>query len=882
MFVRACPVSLLVLLGLVLATGAARAGENSLLNDFTLRRWAVEDGLPEATVTMVRQATDGYLWCALPRHVVRFDGVRFVVATPVGEIKRALTEVREPEPLADLPPGLVRAEIAHVASGPGEVTWVLGAGQLHCRQTGTWTRVALPAMGGEEAAGVAALAVDRTGALWVGAEHGVYRWFAGSWSVLTARDGVFPWDVQCLTVDREGNIWVGTTGGLLRLRQKLLDVFQTGLPTGDEAITALWVEAPATFWVGVAGSGLLTGPVGAWRPVQLGELPENATVATLCRTREGTLWVGTQGDGLWRSDRAGTSRVPGARGVSALLEDRQGKLWVGTWDGLMQVDPAGKLVAVGTPDALPVEAVTALCEDHLGQVWAGYQSSGLICFSADGAVKRDGLPGGSICTIYEDAAKQLWVGTTTGLGWLMPDNQWQRFTSANGLVDDVILQILDDDLGHLWLGTRFGIMRVKKTEFGEVAAGRKQVLPARAFGVDAGMADEECTGRLGARPAKTADGRLWFPTMEGVVMADPRAIPHYPEPPPVQIEEVRAAGVLYPVGNATTLQLPRGARDVEIRVTMPVLTRPERAHFKYRLEGFETEWSRAVPDRTVRYPQLPAGRYELSVIGRDRDSAWGAPSTMTLEVLPFVWETLLFRVGLGLAAILFVISGVRLYDQRKTARQVAELERRNALERERTRIARDIHDDVGAGLTEMALLSELAQDEPGATREHLDRIFRRSRELTQSLNEIVWAINPRNDTLEGFLSYIAEFAQGFLKAAGVACRLDFPRDPPVLPMNASLRHHLSLAIKEVLNNIIKHAEATEVHVRVEFIRQELKVTLEDNGVGFRQPAAPGHEGDGLANLETRLQEIGGRVERSSDVGQGTRVRLTVRLPVGKA
>jgi signal transduction histidine kinase len=254
-----------------------------------------------------------------------------------------------------------------------------------------------------------------------------------------------------------------------------------------------------------------------------------------------------------------------------------------------------------------------------------------------------------------------------------------------------------------------------------------------------------------------------------------------------------------------------------------------------------------------------------------------------VRVPPFFWETIWFWLAIGAAGVVAVALGVQTHYKRETARQIHELEQQHAVECERTRIARDIHDDVGAGLTEVALLSELAQEEAGQPAqlfERLDHIFRRSRELTQSLDEIVWAINPANDTLESFLSYIGEFAQDFLATAGLTCRLDLPRDLPALTVRANVRHHLCLAVKEALHNTVKHAGASEVHVRVDLLREELTVTIQDNGTGFVSEAAPAITGghDGLSNLHARLREIGGHVQQQSEPGRGTRTLLSVKLP----
>ncbi len=885
--------------------GGGQLVRASLLEEYTVRRWTLEDGLPEAAVSSLEQAADGFLWCTTPRHQVRFDGVRFV-ATARAEAGGAAPLVVTAE---ETPPGCEPRQVTLVTRGPEDLVWVLANGGLYCRHKASWRTIPLPAAVQHGSDRLTTLFADKAGALWAGAVHGVYRLEQEQWADLTDRDGVFPWDVRCLTLDREQNVWIGTSGGLVRLRRKVLKAYRTGQPAGDEVITALLAETPTNLWVGLAGSGLLGGSPVALHSIRVGALPQRTTISAIVRRRDGMLWIGTQGDGLWRWQNGGAEQVPPAPenrqssgGISALLEDRRGVLWVGTWDGLMQVNPAGQLSLFTAQGAgrgqqlLPAEMVQVLYEDLAGRVWAGFQSKGLVCLAPDGGThwldRAQGLPSNSIRSFFQDTAGVLWIGTSGGLVRRERDTQ-HVFTSANGLADDSILQVLEDDYGHLWLGTRRGIMRVKKAEFVAVAAGHKKVLAARVFGVDAGMFDPECTGRLGARAGRTADGRLWFPTMEGLVIVNPQTIPKQPEPGAPCVEEIRAGQhLLYaaPFINSRaqhngprSIPLPRGVREVAFRFTAPLLTVPERVHFKYQLEGYDADWSQASAERVAHYARLAPGDYAFRVIVRDRDGDWSRPAAIHIVVPPFFWETTwcwLLVLALVLAGTVGVVHAL---DKRQAARRLQALEQRHAVERERGRIARDIHDDVGAGLTEMAMLSELAQAEgrpPGEQRAYLDNIFRRARQLTQSLDEIVWAINPANDTLESLVSYIGEFTQDFLGVAGLVCRLDLPVNPPALALGSTVRHHLCLAVKEALHNIVKHADASEVQVVVTLAGQDLLVRIRDNGRGFSSPVpgsvASGH--DGLTNLQTRLDEIGGQLLRESQPGQGTLLVLSVKLP----
>ncbi|HEX4343521.1 MAG TPA: ATP-binding protein, partial [Verrucomicrobiae bacterium] len=227
---------------------------------------------------------------------------------------------------------------------------------------------------------------------------------------------------------------------------------------------------------------------------------------------------------------------------------------------------------------------------------------------------------------------------------------------------------------------------------------------------------------------------------------------------------------------------------------------------------------------------------------------------------------------------LTIVAIVRYVSFRRLHARLRVLEQQAALQRERARIAKDIHDDLGANLTQIAYLGELAnQDrgEPGLVGERISKISATARQTVKSLDEIVWAVNPRNDTLAHLLDYAGQFALDYLRTVGIRCRLDFPTEVPEYELSTDLRHNLFLVIKEALHNIFKHASATEVWLRAAMDGQALEVVIEDNGRGFA--SVPDDAlADGLRNMKPRMAEIGGSFRVESQPGSGTKIIL--RLP----
>ncbi len=252
---------------------------------------------------------------------------------------------------------------------------------------------------------------------------------------------------------------------------------------------------------------------------------------------------------------------------------------------------------------------------------------------------------------------------------------------------------------------------------------------------------------------------------------------------------------------------------------------------------------------------------------------------MVISVVPFFWQTKTFIWGTASVVALGAGFSLWRWERRRARRKLEVFERRHALERERARIAQDLHDDLGTSLTEVGLLSALARRPAASTVEaaaHLDDIGQKVRSMVTALDEIVWAVSPKNDTVPAVAGYLSQFADRFLQTAAIRCRLDVAPDLPARPVSSEQRHQLFMAFREALNNIVRHAQAQEVRVRVEVVDDVMVVRMEDDGRGLEPgPLAAG--ADGLSNLRERLDRLGGTCNIESQPGRGTSVRFTLPL-----
>jgi signal transduction histidine kinase len=332
---------------------------------------------------------------------------------------------------------------------------------------------------------------------------------------------------------------------------------------------------------------------------------------------------------------------------------------------------------------------------------------------------------------------------------------------------------------------------------------------------------------------------------------------------------------------AGAIELGPGRHHLEFRFTGLGFAEPDRIRFKYYLEGFEPRWVETTGSRAVTYSAVPPGTYRFRVMACNSDGIWSASDAqLSLTIRPQIWETLWFRSTSIIALLLVVSLSVWKYERTRTRKRLERLERQQEFERERVRVARDLHDDLGAGLTEIGLLGALAQRTtaaPERVQQHLAHITGKAREMVTSLDEIVWSLNPKNDSLVSLCNYFCEYAQQFLQLTPIRCRLDVAAGLPDSEISSDHRRHLLLAFKEALTNVVRHSHASEARIGISVEDGKLAIVVADNGQGLSDEALPAGA-DGLKNLSRRLHQIDGYMEVRSEAGGGTCVRLVLPLP----
>ncbi len=787
-----------------------------------------------------------------------------------------------------LPDFLVEAA-GGVHAGRSGRLWVYGSNGVAYRENTIWTPVGFP-----ENAGMATVMHEVSdGSLWIGNPTGMFRWHAGVWQRIAEQDTPGSLSVNKLAEDRDGTVWAACDGGLLRIRRKTVGTLRAeGTATAGTAY-ALWRTRDRGTWVGYKGRAVrLTGDEG--RLLQTVYLDTDVPVSALLQDRAGRVWLGTLGGGLFVEHAGAPTLVtqrdyslPIIHTVHALLEDQAQGVLVGTPQGLMRVGAGGELEPAELFGLRVTEPVRALYRDDEDSLWVCCERAGVLQFRKEGDRRVIGREAGLVGeprAVYRDSRGQVWIGTTAGLFAVRPEGA-VALGRQSGVFDDAVLQMEEDAQGRLWLGTTRGLQGVFIEDLmRQLAPEGESAHPLRLLhlGPSDGLAGERSMGGV-ARTGRGGGGPLWFPFENGLAVIDPAKVMFSGHPPPVVIERVSVNGVpVFDSRSQTAAQMSfaPGARNIAFQFAALSPGAPESVRFRYRIDGVRKGWSAVQAERVAVFQWLPPGRYTLRVIA-EAGGAWNLDgAAFGFEVRAFFWQTAWFYLSLALllAAIVFLVARWMLWHRYQL--QMAMLRREEALALERARISRDIHDDLGNGLSVVATLSELAHNdvEKGAVHKRLDQIYDVANELARNVDEIVWAVNPANDGWEPFLSYFEQYTEYFLGNSGLRFHFCRPDDLVSRPIASKTRHHLLLAVREAVGNVLKHAAAKQVRIAMRVDGDTLEVCVEDDGVGFDTSRSAGVGHDGLGNMSRRMREAGGTICLESGPNTGT--RITFRVPLG--
>ena len=811
-------------------------------------------------------ATDssGVLWAAGMWGLARFDGARFH-ATRVADGFPAGILSLAADPAGGLWAGTAKG-LAHIRGGDVEI---LG-----------------PAAEAAAEPPVAhVLYTDRDGNLWLGTDNGLLRFRDGEFVRHGAGEGLSSDRILSIAEDREGSLWIGTSdGGLNRIKEQRIAIFTARDGLSDEKMWSVFEDRAGNLWAGTAEGVLNRMVPGTDRFAPFVTL--GAAIMCIAEDASGALWVGTRGGGLVRLVGHRVKRFTPADGISgsfisSVLVDRAGDVWVGTMGAGLNRYSNGKWTTWRWRDGLGTDGVFSIFEDRGGALWVGTFGGGVVRVE-NGRLTRfttaDGLAHDVVMSAYQDSEGTFWFATRGGLS-RYADGRFTTFRQREGIFHDAAQRVIEDGRGYLWLTSNRGVFRVSTSELAAAAAsnaaragaGPPGRIPDRVtFSTATGMIRAECNGtQQGA--LRTRDGRLWFPTVKGLAMADPARIELNPVAPSVVVEHVvadgRPAAIASATGRAPRPRLPVDTRRVEIQYTALALRNPHDVRFRYRLEGFDREWIDAGTRRTAYYTNLPPGSYRFRVRAANEDGLWNETgAAVNLEIPRRFTQTAAFR-ALALAALAALAT--LLYRQR-----VRRLEVR---ERLRTALVEAQLDALQFQLRPHFLFNTLNSLLPLVGRDP-----ERARQMVIRLGELLRLSLQSEDTPLVTLQEEAAILDKYLSIERVRFRDRLEATVSIPPEVASAKVPCFL-LQPLVENAIQHgvggrAGAGRIAVTAAAAGGDLVLEVRDDGPGPREDAAATTSGIGLRNTRRRLEALyPGRHEltlrRGAEGGAEARIRI---------
>ena len=719
---------------------------------------------------------------------------------------------------------------------------------------------------------VSFLFCDRHGSVWAGTAQGF-----GRVEVDIATQALPGSEVYLSAMeDREGNLWLGTeSGGLQVLRDRKFSMLTAEEGLSDEYVLALAQAPNGHVAVGTRGGGLNVFHDGQFHSLTAAQGLSSNVVLAVATAADGDAWVGTP-DGLdllhnGEMTRAFTTADGLADDfVRSLYVGRQGELWIGTRHGLSRY-ANGKFTTWTALDGLGSDLVGAIDEDADGTLWIG-TLGGLTSFQAGkfrNLTTKDGLSSNVVTALHLGRDGAMWIGTNDGGLDRMQAGKIARVASAQ--LPERVIGILEDASGDLWISSNSGVYRVAD------AGGASPTV--MRFGVADGMRISECSS--GGHPAavRLKDGTLWFATLKGIALVDPEHMPVNRVAPQVAIERVSVDDVAQ--GGLTDLKIAPGRSHYEFDYAGLSFVAPQKVEYAYRLEGFDPDWVQAGTRRVAYYTNLPHGRYTFRVKARNNDGVWSdGAATAVLTIEPHYYQTLWFEL---LAALALLGLGYAVW-----RRRLLGVERQfQAVLGERARIAREIHDTLAQGFVavsvQLELIAQLMHTSAEAAREQLNQARTMVRSSLEDARSSIWELRSQTAEREDLAARLLRLTEETIARGGSRARAAMQVNGTYHPLDDGVEREVLRIAREAVVNAVRHGEAGNILVRLEFDENAFAMEIRDDGRGFAGMPPDGSSGHfGLTGMRERAAAINGSLTVESSAGEGTQVKLEVPLARGAA
>ncbi|MGA7858021.1 MAG: two-component regulator propeller domain-containing protein [Terracidiphilus sp.] len=862
------------------------------MHDGVFRAYTAADGLTDSFIRALFQDRSGSVWVATDSGLFRLTN---------GKVVRI---DNRPEMPANAFHGVFQDHLGRVWSGAGRLYAILNG---HPRE--------YPLAGTDSEHRVKSILETEDGSIWVGTVSGLFRMRPGKdifervpgvWGTVRTLCAVSPGELWAGTIgqgifripflkpngkvfrlttpsplvsntvlsifaDDRNDLWVGTQIGMVRLSRTPVHVLL--LPAAaDSDFGTVSLDSDGSLWA--ASNQLVHIQGDRASPTRFPGVGD-VHVRNVLRSRDGALWIGTDGSGVYRVSSRGTVHFTTENGlvnnfVRALVEARDGSMWIATDSGVSHLEN-GVFHNMTMDNGLVHFSIRSLLEDRAGDIWIGTERG--LSHLHNGRpiqdVATNALKDEKVWAIHQDSDGGLWFGTRSDGLYRLRDGALTHYTTANGLASDSILCILEDDHRNFWLSSPLGVMLLNRDELDAQANGRKQRLSLRFYRADAGERSTLFYGGTQPSGIITPGGEVWFPTNGGLWRIhpsenDPSVLSH------LDIGSISVDGKRVPV--TSPLKLSAGASRVEIEYVPVMLRSQEDLEFRYRMEGFDKDWTFADSQRrSATYTNLPAGNYTFAVQTWEMDH----PEHVLEATVSIVKQPYFYRTSWFIAICLLALGLISVLAYHLRMKQVHG--RYQAVLAERSRLAREMHDTLIQGCASVSAMLEAASScerDDDESRLHLiDYANTQIRATMDEARQAVWNLRAGEQTPTDLCTGLTQMAGRMSREYGVevSCR----STGNAFPIGQQETHELMMVAREAFFNAVLHGHPKEIAAEVRFSADALEMFLIDDGEGFDPAAKPWDGHYGLQGIRERVHKFGGRLTIESQPRQGTRIEVII-------
>lgn len=856
---------------------------NNGLSEFVGGKWKTytqQNGLVGNIAYDVYKSADGSVWVGTERGVSRRIGGEWLTV--------------------DLPPEMKGQIVQCIRQADDGAMWCSSRNFVGRREREKWTVFSVGQ--GPTNNVVRAIYQRANGEVWFGTANGAWKYgdTSGSASGSTfefvdlgnesnRKTGL---NTVSIHETKDGSLWFGTFAGLYRYNDTKWQSVVENMGAAEGGATAIFEASNGDFWFGTQRGGLVHYHDGTWQHPDI----TTGLILYLYESKDRSLWINIYNGGVLKYKNKTLTKIGKANGLASnnawfTYQTKDGALWFGG-DGGVSKYSLGKWKTLTTADGLSDNTVLSMRETKDGSLWFGtregatrYHDSMYRTFG-----KKDGLGGNIILCIFERAtptgaahdSNTIWFGTQ-GNGasrFDLSTNTWRTFndTTSPRLSNNVVYRIEEDRQGRLYFLTNNGVTRFTFLRDGEIRS--------EEFTTEDDLPSNE--GNMGASIVDSR-GRVWVGTTEGAAFLDPIREVVDTLRKPIFIRDVSVSGLSTSLLLKSGTTLRHNQNDIVFHFTLSSYHRESGIRYQVQLIGYDADRLTWTSDYKKEYTNLSDGEYTFRVWGKDYAGNISGPAEFAFVIRPPYWKTWWFRIFLFLIFVGAILVMIRIYTASKLKKQMVVLERQRMIEQERTRISRDMHDTVGSSLTRIVLLSNrvdmeiqhrsIGRDNLALIQHRISVIEATAREVMGTMDEIIWSLSPKHDTLESLISYMRYFINDMFESAGIQYKINVPESIPDITLSPDFRRNTFLIVKEAVNNIVKHSCASSVSIVVSLPENRLAFEVIDNGVGISESVPPLTDGVGfgLKNMRERAEAIGASLAIESIPQQGTSVRFSAEL-----